>query len=324
MGSNDRLSIKRCRESRSAEYNAYYSTVLLAVGLKDAFGDDEPCSFKVSEPTMYTTKSKEVHPDVIFQCDNDTKGIVCEIKSSLPQKRQLLLQDLKEQIDKYAEIESGWITNSGKIRRHSTLLLVRRGDIRRVHDLVHRNGGDASIHVENFCLAYWEEVKTKDHGVGDVMRLGREEGSTGCKYFDKRLDDNIEIPVENTLTGYEKRKFVKACPPHLYMLTVLYQDILPDFLNDDGHIIVSIEDLRDRLTEFYASWSSLPGKQSQIRPRWIKHALDTLHDIQLATKLPNGQYRISPPPRKKNVMDFLLDKMCGDGKQATQTRINDY
>ena len=69
---------------RTAEYDAYYGTVLVSVGLKDAFKDDEPCTFKASEPKMRTSSRRPAYPDVIFQCDEDRKGIVCEIKSSLP------------------------------------------------------------------------------------------------------------------------------------------------------------------------------------------------------------------------------------------------
>lgn len=53
----DTSSYDRCRRQRVAEYDAYYSTVLVTVGLKDMFTDDEPCTFKVSEPRMITSSS---------------------------------------------------------------------------------------------------------------------------------------------------------------------------------------------------------------------------------------------------------------------------
>ena len=84
MGGSGGPAAGRYRESHNRDYDDYYATVLLSVGLKDAFGDGEPCSFKVSEPTMYTAASRKVNPDAIFQCDGDTRGVVCEIKSSLP------------------------------------------------------------------------------------------------------------------------------------------------------------------------------------------------------------------------------------------------
>ena len=51
MSGSVQSEAERCRELRAAEYDSYYHTVLLSVGLKDAFGDDGPCIFKVREPT---------------------------------------------------------------------------------------------------------------------------------------------------------------------------------------------------------------------------------------------------------------------------------
>lgn len=265
MDSNGRSAIDDCRKSHSAKYDAYYYTVLLSVGLKDAFGDGEPCSFKVSEPTMHTAEPKEVHPDAIFQCDGDTKGVVCEIKSSLPQDRQRLLQDLREQVSKYAEIEKGWMTDTGRIGKHSVLLLVCRADVGRARDLMHGDVGSESITAENFCLGIWEPPKAGGPGAADMMRLGREEGSTGCEYLDSRLDGKIELPLDKAPLGYEKRRFVRADPPNLYMLAMLYQNVLPGLAGDDGYITVSIEALNDRIAKYFASWSGLPGEQSQTR-----------------------------------------------------------
>ena len=314
MSGSARSAADRCRELRTAEYDAYYYTVRLSAGLKDAFGDDGPCSFKVSEPTMRTAGGIKVHPDAIFQCDGDTRGVVCEIKSSLPRDRRLLRRDLGEQIGKYGEIEGGWMTVTGRIAEHSVLLLVRRADAKRARDLVHEGAGSGSVPADNLCLGYWEPVEAGEHGAGGVLRIVREEGSTGCDYIDNRLDGGIEVHMVSMMPGYENRTFVKADPPDLYMLTMLYQRVLPGLAGDDGYVTVSIDELKGRVAEYYASWSGLPGEQSQIRPRWVRHALGTLCRIGLAKRLPDGGYRIAPPPRRKSVIDFLLDRLCGDGE----------
>lgn len=320
----DGHSPERCKELHIAEYDAYYSTVVLSVGLKDAFGPNERCSFKVSEPTMYTATSKPVQPDLIFQCDNDTKGIVCEIKSSLPQDEKHMLRDLREQIGKYAEIATGWETNSGRIQEHSILLLVRKVDAKHARVLMRKNNSGASIAATNLCLGHWEEVKIRGRKDGEVIRLGLDSGSTGCKYFDKRLNACIEMPMAVTHARYEKRLFVRASPPDLYMLSMLYQNILPSIADKRGHITVTAEDLKSTLDDYYASWSGLQGEQSQIRTRWITRGLKTLHKMKLARKLPDGRYRINALPRQKNVKNFLLDKMCSGNMSTVQTTLDDH
>lgn len=117
---------------RTAEYDAYYGTVLVSAGLKDAFRDDEPCAFKASEPKMRTSPHHPARPDAVFQCDEDRKGIVCEIKSSPPVDGKHVIKDIGDKIDKYSGIEGGWMTKSGKAAEHSILLLVNRVDAKKL------------------------------------------------------------------------------------------------------------------------------------------------------------------------------------------------
>lgn len=128
-----------------------------------------------------------------------------------------------------------------------------------------------------------------------MLRIVRKEGSTGCGHIDDRLDGGIETPLLGMTDGHGNRTFVKADPPDLYMLTMLYQRILPGFAGDDGHATVSIDGLKGQVAEYYASWSGLQGGgQSQTRPRWVRRALDTLCRTGLAKRLPDGQVSYRP------------------------------
>ena len=103
----------------------------MSVGLKHIFREGEKCTFKINEPSMHT-QTNTVTPDAIFQCDNDTRGIVCEIKTSLPTSDEFLLKDMKEQIEKYSDIHKGWKTTSEEIAEHSILLFVHRTDAKKL------------------------------------------------------------------------------------------------------------------------------------------------------------------------------------------------
>ena len=324
MSTNRRgsLSYDRCRRQHAAEYDAYYSTVLVSVGLKDMFTDDEPCTFKVSEPKMTTSSSTPVCPDVIFQCDRDRKGIVCEIKSSLPADDEHVVKDVGEQINKYSKIEGGWMTESGKIPEHSILLLVNRVDVKRLRRLLEEDprltaGVDSGVGI---CLSYWLQTRPPKSSMGDIILISRESGSTGCRYVDKKLDNDITIPLVSTVGRYEERKFVKSDPPDIYLIDVLYRDVFPSIAAEGDDIEVSLEYLTGVLAQYYASWSGVENEQGQVRPRWIKHALETLCKIGLATKISGGsRYKIKPALRQKNLKEFLLDKLCGADATPSQS-----
>ena len=316
-----------CREAYRAGYDAYYSTVHVSVGLKDMFGDDGPCTLKVNEPKMARASSAPVCPDAIFQCDGDSKGIVCEIKSSIPDDDGLAIRDIGDQIDKYSEIETGWRTEDGRIAEHSILLLVNRDDVKRLRRLLagrRRPAAGARPGVK-ICLADWEQTVAPQPDAEEIILVRHHWGSTGCQYVDERLENNIRISLDATIDRYENRKFVKADPPPLYMIVMLYHDIFPTIAVDGGDIEVSLEGLTDKLTQYYASWSGIENEQSQIRPRWVRRALDMLCKIGLAKELQgDSRYRIKPALHQKDLMKFIIGRLCDASAGGSQSRMEDF
>lgn len=319
--------IKACRDEQNTKYDAYYQTVLISVGLKHIFNHNEPCKFEINEPTM-KVRGNGVTPDTIFQCDDDTKGIVAEIKSSLPDNNEHLLSDMKEQIEKYSEIEDGWVTSSGKIDNHSILLLINRLDSKRLDDLLKIWLTTEKIETsKNICVAEWQSVRS--HKIGpdkkDIMLLNHRSGTTGCEYFDQKLKSEIKIPEDDLIMEYESRKFVKSVPPDLYLVTNIYLDILPTLANGLEEFEVTIDQIWDIMSEYYASWSGLKGEQSQIRKSWISKAMGVFCEIKLAEKIVDKQntYKIKWKKgiKTKNVQKYLLDLMCGKEK-PTSDEIN--
>ena len=77
------------------------------------------------------------------------------------------------------------------------------------------------------------------------------------------------MPPPGTMAGHEKRRFVKADPLDLYMLTAIRQNILPGPVGGDGYIVVSIEGLKARIAESYtrvvAAGGAEPDKAAQGR-----------------------------------------------------------
>ena len=307
-------SIKECRDTQISDFNSYYHTVNIAVGMKNIFSEEEPCVFKVSEPSM-KTDSNTVTPDMIFQCDNDTKGIVCEIKTSLPRSDELLLKDIKEQLEKYSKIEKGWKTESQKINEHSILLCVHRTDSKRLQRLLLKWKEENSINInKKICISEWIPTNEFKPGSADLVLLSHRDGTTNCKYFDSKLEEDIKINLDDIATDYEERKFVKSIPPNLYIMTMLYQDIFPSFIDDQEEFKISIDDLMKTLIDYYTSWSGLAGEQSQIRRNWIVKAMEKFCEIKLAERIPGEERRYKIKWSKKIPKDtkkYLLDKLCG-------------
>lgn len=314
------LLIKNCRDQNRNEFDAYYQTVMMSVGLSDIFNPSEPCVFKVNEPSMHHS-TNTVTPDAIFQCDNDQKGIVCEIKTSLPANDEHLLKDMKDQIEKYSDIKKGWKTGNGKIKDHSILLFLHRTDSKKFDSKLKKWLENGDIKTDKkICIADWQSIRPFKAGAKDITLLSYRSGTTGCKYFDKKLNDDISLDTDSLSLKYETRKFVKSAPPDLYIMTILYQDVFPVFANDDEEFNVSVDELMETLTDYYASWSGLEGEQTQIRKRWITGAMDKFVKIKIAEKTREKSYSYRIKWSKnlpKDVTKYLLSKLCGKEEEIT-------
>ncbi len=320
------------------EFDAYYTTVIMPVGLKHEFGEDEECTFKVNEPSMGTPGGK-VTPDAIFQCDGDTKGIVCGIKSSIPGDEGIALKDVGGQVKKHADIRRGWKTASGEIERHSLLLLVRNDDGGRVVGMLEMLGGgragrarapnagdrapEERMHDQlrivsdvgtpvDACVTGWE---VGGAGRGDVIVLNRVRGYTDCEYFDRRPEGGIRIGVDQIGLKYEKSRFVRSEPPVLYMMGILYRHVLPDLMKGGGEISVTVDGLMDSLAKYYTSWSGIEGERTQIRRRWVSRAMDEFCGINMAERMRGGRYNLRPPVSVKDVRSYLMKKLCDAGRR---------
>lgn len=275
--------IQKCRDKNPVEYDAYYGTVMLSVGLKHIFTDDEPCTFKTNEPSMQTSNNC-VTPDVIFQCDNDNRGIVCEIKTSLPHKEQYLLQAMKDQIEKYSDIQSGWKTRSKTINQYA-ILLLHRNDSKTMDNHLQKWLKSRDIVTDKkICIAEWQHNSPLKVPRRDEILISHRSGTTECDYFDQKLHDDIKLDEMRLARDYETQKFVKSDPPDLYIMTILYQDLFSTLATDRDEFVVTIDGLMGELTKYYTSWSGLVGEQTQIRRRWIIKAMDKFSEVGIAQK----------------------------------------
>lgn len=315
--------IKICRDEMTSQLNAYYQTVTISIGLRKIFASDEPCSFKVNEPTMKTMNGADATPDVIFQCDNDAVGVVAEIKTTLPDDEEVLLQDIKEQIEKYSKIEKGWKTKNGKVDKHSILLLVDRLNSKRLDDLLKKWFAEGKISVDrSVCVAEWQTLRDNKIGMHDVILINHRSGTTDCSYFDNKLTNEIQIKIDDLASDYELRKFVRTKPPDLYLMEILYTEIFPVLSDGEKEFEITVDQMWKVLAEYYTSWSGLEGEQGQIRKNWLNKAMERFVDIELAVKVPEEPYKYKIISKKitKNVREYLLSKMCGKEKPVDSSK----
>ena len=65
------------------------------------------------------------------------------------------------------------------------------------------------------------------------------------------------------------------------------------------------------LMEYFTPWKNIPGKASQIRPKWVRDALNTFVDIKIAERIDENRYRIQVERRfREDLKEVFIRKFC--------------
>ena len=115
--------LEKCKEERLTDYERYYETVLLTIGLRDYLNNNaKTCRFVSAEPRFHDNEGNEITPDIVFQY-TEPQGALCEVKASLPFPDGYLLEKLKR-LEKYSRQTIGWDTPTKTVENHDILLFV--------------------------------------------------------------------------------------------------------------------------------------------------------------------------------------------------------
>lgn len=275
----------------------------------------EPCFREVGT-------NKEVSPDVVLQYDNDSSGILCEIKTSLPPVDYFLLEELK-QLELYSGQVEGWDTPNKKINDHSIVLLAHALDSDRVVERVTDWLNDGQLKVSRkLCIAEWSVVQSLKFGQGDVFLIKGKFGETGCTALNTKFHQNIRLEVDHLVTKYEKCRFTRKEPPLEYMMNELWSCIFPALHEKTEDFTCNIDEILKLAYEYFIPWSGLQGEYSQVRKRWVTKAMKTFCEIGLAEKIDTPDtYKIFYGRRiLKDVSEYFVERTCRKSLEEARKR----
>lgn len=295
----------------------YYQTVFLTIGLKDFFDKEKStCRFVSAEPRFTEiTSNKEVFPDVVLQHDNDTRGILCEIKTSLPEVDFFLLETLK-QLELYSGQVEGWETSNKRVDDHSLILLCHALDSDRVAEKISQWVDEGKLKIaKKLCIAEWSIIESLKFDQRDVIFVRHKSGETDCEWLNTKLHQNIKLGLEELITKYEKCRFTRKEPPLEYTMNQLWTCIFPALKEKTEDFTCTIDEILTIAYDYFIPWSGLRGEYSQVRKKWITKAINAFCEIDLAKQesTSNGdeEYKIYYGKRiQKDVSDYFVEGLC--------------
>ena len=313
MNDETERMLRRCKEERKSEFDRYYQTVMLTLGVKTYIdGHAKDCRFSSAESRFFVeNSSSEIRPDIILQYGN-RRGILCEVKTSFPSDDVHLLQSLK-QIEKYSQNVVGWDSADRKVDDHDIILFCYIIDSERVSSKIQEWLGNGSLNIsKSLCVCEWGTLVSPKIG-RDIILIRKRFGNINCEELNNMLQNSIIIDQEMLTVEYEKCKFTRRDPPVEYTMSELWVNVFPAINAEPEDFETVVEEVFKIAREYYISWAHIEGEFTQIRKRWIKRALDSFCEIGLAEQISEDseRYRIFRSKQiQKDLMEYIIESLC--------------
>lgn len=258
------------------------------------------------EIKLKNKKGNEIEPDLIALYDNETKGFLFEMKSSLPDDPQKLQSEIVE-LKKYFLKYTNWHNSTGQVNEQDLILICHIDDAKKVVNMVNMLSNKPELTFlssNHFLICSWSITPSKDGQREEELRIFKIYGKTSNVYFEELLDEPGGILIPQSLLRFVRFTFffIKEKPKVQYTMTILIQHILSSFPEDPGEnsCEVDTDTIYNRSEIFFPSWRHYDERTKQLKRQWLREALNTMANLNIIYKSSiTGWWKIPKPTYKK-------------------------
>jgi len=236
------------------------------------------------EHELTTENHRKVTPDLAAVYDHDTKGLIFELKWSLPSGSELLKAELLD-LKKYSFVRHNWGTSSGTVDYHDLVLICHVDDVKRVVSVIDELVKASAIRPEGLTVWTWTITPPKGGERKEEMRLVPMYGKTRNDEIETmiRAPGGILIPEDVLMYNRFQYNFIRQKPPVQYMMTILIQNIFSSFQqkSERDYYKIKIDLIYERCKAFFPSWREADTETVQIKKKWIREALEMMVELKL-------------------------------------------
>lgn len=274
------------------DYRKYSDTVAVSFAIYHLFSKNpEIASYIGIEHQLKNEEGRDVCPDLVATYESDRKGLVFELKWSLPFEDELLEKELKK-LRRYAIPCSNWRKPSDRVDFHDLILICHIDDAQRAIEMIKKISADVEYNFlgnEGFAVWSWTITAPKMGERKEELRLFPVYGKTRNQEIESLVNQpgGIMFP-EDVLTFLRfSFTFVKQKPPIQYLMTVLIQNIFPTFQQkpDRDFYEIHVDMIYERAKTFFPAWHKYNAETIQIKRGWIREALEILWKLKLCEKV---------------------------------------
>jgi hypothetical protein len=310
------------------EYVRYSDTIAVLLAIRQLFlQNPNIAKFVGVEYKLKNSKGNFLRPDLVAQYNKDTKGLLFEVKWSLPYDIKLLEEKLRE-LKKYTGSLENWKTQTKKVENHDLLLVCSIDDAKRVVDAVKQLAADkdyAFMQREGFSIWSWILNPAKRGKHKEELRFLHCYGQTGNKRLEDMIHQTGGILVSEDVLTYLRFTFafIPEKPPIQYTIATLIQNILPSFQRsvEKESYELDIDLIYDRAKSFFPSWQMFDTETIQTKRRWLREAIEKMCDLGMAERIAESSDRWSIPIPTLRPRGSIQESICKKiAKEARKRR----
>jgi len=329
------LSLRIAEKECVADYRKYSDTVAILFAIRHLLiKNPQVARFIGVESKLKDQKGNYVRPDLVSVYGNDKKGLLFEIKWSLPIDKNYLEQEIKA-LKKYMAPLSEWKTSSRSVDFHDVVLVCHIDDARRAVESISELSESPEYDIfknEGFAVWSWFINPPKAGGQKEELRFLPSYGKTRNDSIEELIHQVGGILIaEEVLTHLRfTYTFIPQKPPVQYTMSVLVQNVFPTFQRgpERDFYEIDVDTIYERMKTFFPSAHEFDAETIQIKRRWITEAIERLRDLKLAERIvgTSDQWRIPVPTirTRKPIQEAICNKMAKESmkyKRRWATRV---
>lgn len=299
------------------DFRKYADTVTVSAAVCHLFKENKDLGrYMGIEPKLNRIAQTPVTPDLAILYDNDAKGILFEIKWSLPQTSEWMEKKLKE-LKKYFDIFVNWKNGTGRVESHDVVLICHPEDSDNVLQMIKKISSENDYECfKNVGFSIWTWLLNPPKGGerSEQLRLIKLYGQTRNIELERKISNPLGILVpEEVLTFLRFTYFIiKEEPPIQYLLNILIINVLlnPVALTYENFYEVDTDWIWNKAKSHISMGEEYDEHSLQIKRRWIRDSLNTLLELQIIQKDKKDNYWKIPTNLFRYVRKPIQEIIC--------------
>jgi hypothetical protein len=286
------LSLLTLQQDCVRAYRRYADTVAVLSAIYHIL-KQEPIlvDYIAIEKTMKNDDGKDVTPDLIALYQRRTKGLMYELKWSLPFSEELLQKEIKE-VKKYITQCSQWKNSTGKVDYHDFIIVCHIEDAQRAKETISKIATDQSFDFlvhDGFAVWSWIISSVRGGERREHLVLTPVHGKTRHAMIEGMVSQlpGLILPEESLTYLRSSFNFTREKPPVQYTIITLIQHIFSLFQDPRRGAWVyelTTDMIHEKAKILFPSWHEFDTQTIQMKRSWITEALETMYAIEMIGK----------------------------------------